>query len=33
MDSDIFGNLMDWGHVLQALGGLEKDKHLDEYQA
>ena len=33
MDGDIFGNLMDWGHVLETLEGLSKNNHLDEYQA
>lgn len=33
MDGDIFGNLMDWGHVLDKIEGLAKKKHLDEYQA
>lgn len=33
MQSDIFGNLMEWGDVLVKLEGLRSSKTLDEHQA
>ena len=33
MQSDIFGNLMEWGDVLEKLEGLRNSKTLDEHQA
>lgn len=33
MPSDIFGNLMEWGDVLEKLEGLRNSKTLDEHQA
>ncbi len=33
MQSDIFGNLMEWGDVLEKLAGLRKSETLDEHQA
>ena len=32
MQSDIFGNLMEWGDVLEKLDGLRNSKTLDEHQ-
>ena len=33
MNSDIFGNLVDWGDVLDMLEGLKNSKELDNHQA
>jgi len=33
MKTDVFGNLMDWGKVLETLNKLKKSRTLDEYQA
>lgn len=33
MDSDIFGNLMDWGLVLDKLDDLKKSEKLHKHQA
>src|SRR5512136_906684 len=33
MQSDIFGNLMEWGDVLEKLEGLRNSRTLDEHQA
>jgi Lhr-like helicase len=33
MDSDIFGNLMDWGLVLDKLNDLKKSEKLHKHQA
>jgi len=33
MQSDIFGNLMEWGDVLVKLEGLRSSKTLDEHQS
>lgn len=32
MDSDIFGNLIDWGHVIETLDRLKELKQLDKHQ-
>lgn len=32
MDSDTFGNLREWGQVLETLEDLEKAKNLDKHQ-
>ena len=33
MGMDTFGNLLDWGQVLESLGNLKKAKKLDDHQA
>jgi hypothetical protein len=33
MQSDIFGNLMEWGDVLEKLEGIRSSKSLDEHQS
>jgi len=32
VDSDIFGNLIDWGHVIETLDRLKELKQLDRHQ-
>jgi hypothetical protein len=32
MSLDIFGNLREWGEVLQMLDDLERSRELDEHQ-